>query len=148
MTLAAIAKELNTTTMTIYRRLKRAGITMDQLRDAQTGEVTTYGASVIAGLFDSIRTEAEHEAEHVTTGEAQQDAVTVAVLTERLAAAEDVIRRLEQERDRLITQLEAVNAALAAEQVDRQRERAALLPGPAERPGIFTRLFGRGKDKR
>ena len=69
MTLKAVADELNTTTMTIYRRLKKAGISIDELRDDETGELTTRGASVIASLYRNTgTTPAEQAAQQVITG--------------------------------------------------------------------------------
>ena len=51
MTLAEIARQLNTSTMTVYRRLDKAGVKIADLRDADTGEITAEGVAVIGGLF-------------------------------------------------------------------------------------------------
>lgn len=133
MTITAMAKELNVSTMTVYRRLKKAGIDVDTLRSAD-GELSGAAVSTIAALFDATGT--TDSAPHVTTGDATNDAtgdaVTVAVLEARLEAAADTIKRLEEERNQLRAQLEAVSAALEREQTDRAQERL-LLTGPGEK---------------
>lgn len=150
MTITAIAKQLNTTTMTVYRRLKRAGVNVDDLRDANTGEVTAAGASLIASLFDTTGG-ATQEAQQVITGDATGgatgDTVTVAVLQAKLDAATDTISRLEAERDRLLKQLDAVTAALQTEQADRQHERLLLTGSDGngqQRAHWWQNIFKRG----
>lgn len=136
VTLAALAKQLNTTTMTIYRRLKRNGLTIDDLRDTTTGELTPAGVSTIAALFDGTGgTDAEQEAERGATPVIERDgtgdALAVAVLQAKLDGAAALIEQLTGERDELRRQLAAALAALAAEQTDRQQERR-LLTGATE----------------
>lgn len=147
MTLAELAKQLNTTTMTIYRRLNKRGVKIGDLRDANSGELTPAGASMISGMFDApSATTAEQQqniqAERSETGVAERDetditggdAATVAVLRERVAGLTAVIAQLTDERDQLRAQLAAVTAALAAEQADRQHERR-LLTGGSDQDG-------------
>lgn len=141
MTLTALAAQLNTSTMTIYRRLKRNGVSVDELRDTRTGELTAEGASVIAALFDGQSgTSAEQPAEHGATREAERDktgdALAVAVLEAKLEGAAALIAQLTGERDELRRQLGAALAALATEQGDRQQERR-LLTGASGDPSVF-----------
>ena len=147
MTITAIAKQLNVSTMTIYRRLKRAGVNVDDLRDAKTGEVTAAGASLIASLFDGATQAAQQVITGDATGGATGDAVTVAVLQAKLDAATDTIERLEAERDRLLKQLDAVTAALQTEQADRQHERLLLTGSDGngqQRAHWWQNIFKRG----
>lgn len=140
MTITAIAKRLNVSTMTIYRRLKTAGISADTLRD-ETGDITPAGAGVIASLFDASQNEysttddatadATGAAGVLGAGTVSADAARAAVLEARLEAAADTIKRLEAERDQLRNQLETISAALEREQADRAQERL-LLTGPAD----------------
>lgn len=155
MTLAALAKQLNTSTMTIYRRLKRNGVSIDELRDANTGDLTPAGVSMIAALFDGAGgTSAEQPAEQSVTPVAERDttadALAVAVLEAKLEGAEALIEQLTGERDELRRQLAAALAALAAEQADRQQERHLLTgstadpaaqEGESPRRGWLARLF-------
>ena len=135
MTLAELAKQLNTTTMTIYRRLKKRGVKIGDLRDANSGELTPAGASMIAGMFDApSATTAEQQqniqAERSETGVAERDETAVAaVLRTALAGRDALIKQLEGERDALRAQLDTALAALAAEQADRQQERRLLTGG-------------------
>jgi len=139
VTLTALAEQLNTTTMTIYRRLKRNGLTIDELRNPATGDLTPAGVSTIAALFDATGgTSTEPTAEQGATPETEPaatgDALAVAVLEAKLEGAAALIEQLTGERDELRRQLATALAALAAEQADRQQERR-LLTGAAADPG-------------
>ena len=139
MTLAAIAKELNVSTMTVYRKLRQNGLEIGDLR-GEDGQITAEGASLIASLFDATQaatddiTQAKQVAEH--------DATEVAVLTERLNAAQETISRLENEVTRLSDQLKAMSAALEREQLDRANERLLLTAGNAEEPRTGSQRKG------
>lgn len=144
MTLISLAEQLGTSTMTIYRRLKRNGQNIDELRDPSTGELTQLGISTIAALFDGTgTTAAQQDAQQDATPVTEQgatghnsDVLAVAVLETKLAGAEALIEQLTGERDELRRQLAAALAALAAEQMDRQQERR-LLTGAAD-PGAVS----------
>ena len=141
MTLAAMARQLDTTTMTIYRRLKRKGVDIASLRDDTSRELTPAGMSIIASLFDGqSATAPEPAAEQVITGDSEQGATLytqVCVLQARLDGAEALIEQLTNERDDLRRQLTAALAALATEQADRQQERLLLTDGQQRRRGLF-----------
>ena len=153
MTLTALAEQLNTTTMTIYRRLKRNGLTIEELRDATTGDLTQAGVSTIAALFDATGgTSTEPAAEQAATPETEKsttdrDALAVAVLEAKLEGSAALIEQLTGERDELRRQLAAALTALAAEQADRQQERR-LLTGAAADPGDSLEKYDKDKDNR
>lgn len=162
MTVKAMARQLQVSPMTIYRRLQRQGVNIGDLRDAITGELTAAGVAVIGSLFDaagitaaatggasSAQQVTKQDAEHVITGDQDGDALTVAVLRVQLDAANNRIEILERERDLLISQLNAATAALEREQTDRQHERQLFLTGSdgGQRGGRwFQRLFKRSTD--
>lgn len=143
MTVTAMAKQLNVSTMTIYRRCKRNGVNLDELRDGETNELTSAGVAVIASLFDATapQTTATDDTTQLQQGrnsDAQpmpQDtgpastAVRVAELAATVEGQRVLIETLTSERDELRRQLAAVTAALAAEQADRQAERRLLTGG-------------------
>lgn len=147
MTLAELARQLNTTTMTIYRRLQKRGVTIKELRDADTGEITPAGASIIASMFSVTgTTQAEQAAAQTITGAVERnatgitggDAATVAVLRAQLEGRDAIIAQLRDERDELRRQLATVTAALEREQADRSNERLLLTAGGSEqRRGLF-----------
>ena len=165
MTLKAIADELNTTTMTIYRRLEKKSINIGELRDADTGEITPAGAAVIASLFKNTGTTDDNdrvkqiitdvltgdaqgatgEAAQQTPGSSGTEAAQVAALTATVDGLRALVAQLEGERDELRRQLSQVTAALQAEQADRQQERLALTAGSTDsaqqRRGWLYRLF-------
>lgn len=148
MNLTEIAEQLNTSTMTIYRRLRKAGLNIADLRDEKSGEVTAAGASAIAALFDSphataaervITPDTERDATGTTAATAAQAgqvdtaaAVQIATLTAQVEGLQALIAQLEGERDELRRQLDAVTAALHAEQADRQQERRLLTASTAQ----------------
>lgn len=140
MTLTAIAKQLGVSTMTIYRRCKKNGVNIDELRADEHGEITTAGAAVIASLFDA--TADQRAAEQVATGDVTAtvtqtvttDSMTAAVLQAKLDGAQALIDHLTEERDRLREQVNQLTAALEREQLDRQQERQ-MLTGDSGEPG-------------
>lgn len=138
MTITGMAKELNVSAMTIYRRMKRAGVNVTELRDDATGELTSEGVAVIGNLFSTTGTTT------TTTGSATQPQpapqpaadVEAAVLRAKLDAAEDTVARLDAECERLREQVNTLTEMLRTEQLQRQR----LLPDGQQRRGGL--LFG------
>lgn len=141
MTLTALARELNTTQMTIYRKLKKNGVNIADLRDDATNELTSEGISVISALFDTTTPSNAIEDSNTNATPNNSD-----VLQAQLDGAMALIEQLTGERDELRRQLATVTAALQAEQADRQQERQLLTGGDANgqrRRGFFARLFAR-----
>ena len=144
MTLTEMAKQLNVSAMTIYRKLKKNGVKIDELRDPDTGELTAAGVSVIASLFDATAPQQHVTApqQHVTGDATRLQQVTTddaTVLQAKLDGATALIEQLTSERDDLRKQVAALTAALQREQDDRQAERR-LLTGNVEqhkRGGLF-----------
>jgi len=144
VTVTGIAKALNVSPMTIYRRLKKNGVNVDELRDDVTGELTAAGASIIASMFPNASVTAdENNVPQVATGDSQQTATdgdddvtgnvstVAAVLQARLDGANALIEQLTGERDELRRQLAAATAALEREQDDRRQERLLLTASAA-----------------
>jgi AcrR family transcriptional regulator len=136
MTITGMAKQLGVSTMTIYRRAKKKGVLLDDLRDGETGQLTAAGVAVIASLFDATtpQTALTGDATQIQpryNGDAQtapQGASTAsaAVLQAKLDGMTALVEHLTSERDDLRQQVAALTAALAAEQADRQAERRLL----------------------
>lgn len=136
MTITSMAKQLGVSTMTIYRRAKKNGVLLDDLRDSESGQLTAAGVSVIASLFDAtapqtaitddatqMQLDYNADAQTVLQGPSRASA---AVLQAKLDGMTALIEQLTSERDALREQLAAAQAALAAEQADRQAERRLL----------------------
>ena len=145
MTLTEIAKQLNTTTMTIYRRLDKAGLKIADLRDANTKELTAEGVAVIGSLFDATGQQAAQQADATRTQQAAQPdtqpaEVEAAVLRVKLEASEATVQRLEDEVKRLRGECDRLVSMLEVEQQQRQR---LLTDGNQQRRGIFG-FFKRG----
>ena len=139
MTVTEMAKQLNTTPMTVYRRLKKTGVNIADLRDSVSGELTSSGVAAIAALFDTSTAQSATDTitDDVTrtsqgsnsdTQQAQTaaDAIRIAELVSTVEGQRQLIHQLEAERDSLRQQLSAVTSALMAEQADRQHERQLL----------------------
>ena len=136
MTVVNLARQLGVSTMTIYRRAKKRGIVLNELRDDLTGELTAEGVATLAALFDATGAEmtatrdATRPAQGCNTETQWGDVGGAAVLQARLDGAMALIEQRTSERDDLRRQVEALAAALAAalatEQADRQDERRLL----------------------
>ena len=126
MTLKAIADELGTTTMTIYRRLERSGLTIKELRDDETGEITMDGVGIIASLFkNTTTTESNDAAQQLLTDVLNSNrtgatgstdnttAAQVAALTATVDGLNRLVEQLESERDELRRQLRTVRPSLS-----------------------------------
>lgn len=145
MTITSMAKQLGVSTMTIYRRCKRNGVAIDELRDGATGELTAAGVSVIASMFDATTPQVagtgdaacapqgcNDDAQTVSQGDL---AVQVAALTATVDGLRGLVDQLTGERDELRRQVTALTAALEREQADRQAERRLLTAGDGGEAG-------------
>lgn len=135
MTITGMAKQLGVSTMTVYRRAKKKGVVLDDLRDNETGELTAAGVAVIASLFDATTpqtalTDDATQTQPGYNGDAQTASQAACELLQaRLDGANAVIEQITSERDDLRRQVAALTAALQAEQADRASERRLLTGG-------------------
>lgn len=153
MTLAEMARQLNTSTMTIYRRLDKAGLKIADMRDADTGEITAEGMAVIGGLFTTTgatqpttgaTTTTTTRTQPTTQHDAQPVEVEAAVLRERVQGLTDKLLAVEAERDRLLSQVATLTEMLQNEQRQRQM---LLTDGRQRHGGLFGwRRRNRGTD--
>ena len=151
MTLTELARQLDTSPVTIYRRLKRSGIRVETLRDENTGDLTPAGIQTIAALYDTpgradtpsagaaghdvpAYQDVSPDTDQGVTPVTGPDALPAAVLAARLEGAEALITQLTGERDALRAQLDAALAALQREQDDRRSERRLLTGGADDDP--------------
>lgn len=143
MTLAEMARQLNTSTMTIYRRLDKAGLKIADMRDADTGEITAEGMAVIGGLFTTTgaTTTTTTRTQPTTQHDAQPADVEAAVLRERCKALEDTVQRLDAECERLRVERDKLLSMMESE----QQARTLLLTGRQRRGGgLFGWFKSRG----
>jgi hypothetical protein len=149
VTLAEMARQLNTSTMTIYRRLDKAGLKIADMRDADTGEITAEGMAVIGGLFTTTgatqpttvtTTNGTTRTQPTTQHDAQPADVEAAVLRERCKALEDTVQRLDAECERLRVERDKLLAMLESE----QQARTLLLTDGRQRRGLFGWFKSRG----
>lgn len=144
MKLSKLSKQLGVTPMTVYRRLEKKGININELRDGPRGELTSAGVATIAALFDTTTPQTALTGDVTTTQPGYNSTgkgdITgpldgpAAVLQAKLDGANALIEQLTSERDALREQLAATQALLAAEQADRGQERRLLTGGDAQ-PG-------------
>lgn len=145
MTIVEMAKELGVAPMTVYRRLKRKGLAVADLRDADGG-LTAEGVAAIASLFDATFPQRAPQADATQTQpaaqpDAQRETETAAVLAAKLDAANETIRRLDAEIELLRGQVSTLTGLLQAEQSTAQR---LLTDGRRAGGGLFGWLR-RGK---
>ena len=131
-----MAESLHTTPMTIYRKLKAAGIDVKALRDAQTKELTGEGITLIGSLFDGATdvTQAD-ESDVISAQQATEQAIQIARLTAQVEGLTAQVELLKDERERLRRELDAAH--------EERREAQRLLTTSEPRKSWIARLFGR-----
>lgn len=102
MNVTDMVKRLGISKPTLYKRVKLAGLNLDDLRDKDTGELTESGASALAALFD--------DKTPVLTEKRERQALTVDA---DLLAARQQIDSLRRENDLLREMIAAKDAELA-----------------------------------
>lgn len=154
MTIKQAAEKYGITFQAVYSRLKKEGISLEMLKDAETGELTADAEIVLDKLFDKER-QHKHSNFNSTIERLQDDIKRLNAenveLVEKLKRLENENAELKQERERLLT---------IAQQAQELHKAALerLLPPPVDntaavdlggsgaqvkRGGLFTRLFGR-----
>ena len=148
MTVKEVARSLGVSTMTLYRRLGKAGLKIEELRD-ENGVLTAEGVATIGQLFAETSVPQTESTESVTSSQQVSQQVTqpaevaVEVLKVKLEAAEATVERLTEERDRLLVERDRLLAMLEAEQMTRQK---LLTDGNQQRRGWFWWVRRRGGD--
>lgn len=153
MNVTQLAKHLGISKPTLYKRVKDAGLQLDDLRDKATGELTAQGAGVISALFDD-KTPAPTEAskasqyKHLTQVDAE-----ILVLRAQLAEAEkridlltSILAAREAELQRMTTDLEAWRAK--AQEVD-VKQLLLTTAAATRRRGLFDAIraaFGKNDE--
>ena len=153
MTIKQAAEKYGISVQAIYSRLKKNGIKLETLKDADTGELTADAEIVLDKLFKDKQQ--KHSSFNSTIERLQEDVKRLNVenveLVEKLKRLENENAELKQERERLLR---------IAQQAQELHKAALerLLPPPADntaaegqgaegqqvkRGGLFTRLFGR-----
>lgn len=151
MTVTEIASRLNVTTMTVYRRLKKAGLNIADYRD-ESNNLTADGVAIIGNLFNgtdaitgdtTTTTDDVTQVEHETQPDTQllETAVKLAELTAKLDGLKATLEQVQDERDRLRVQVDTLTQMLQAEQ--QQRERLLLASGtvPGTEPATTSRRW-------
>ena len=134
MTITGIARDLNVSPMTVYRKCRKNGVDLGSLRD-KNGKISQHGASVIASLFDATGEQDPQTSDSPANNVSQ--AVEIAVLRERVTALSDQLKAVYDERDRLREQVDRLTGLLEAEQRQRQQ---LLTDGSQQRRGLFAWL--------
>lgn len=154
MTIKQAAEGYNISVQAIYSRLKKEGIALETLKDADTGELTADAEVVLDKLFKDKQQ--KHSSLNSTIerlqGEIKRLNVENVELVEKLKRLENENAELKQERERLLTiaqQAQELHKAalerLLPPPVDNTATEGQSVTGAqAKRGGLFARLFGRG----
>jgi len=154
MTIKQAAEGYNISVQAIYSRLKKEGIALETLKDADTGELTANAEVILDKLFKDKQQ--KHSSLNSTIERLQEDIKRLNVenveLVEKLKRLENENAELKQERERLLTiaqQAQELHKAalerLLPPPVDNTTPEGQSVTGAqAKRGGLFTRLFGRG----
>ena len=145
MNITGMAKHLGTSKPTLYKRVKDAGLNLDELRDKDTGELTEKGYSAIAALFDDktpVLTEAKRghaEKNPVFTDEFAESQAEIAVLQREV----ELLREMLAAKDAELKRAEDTVAAWR-QMAERAQEAQLLLTASADtkRRGLMEAIRG------
>lgn len=134
MNVTQLAKHLGISKPTLYKRVKDAGLQLDDLRDKTTGELTAQGAATIAALFDD-KTPVPAETPNARLTQLDADLLIVRGQLDAAQRECDLLREVLAAKDaeiqRLTTDLEAWRAK--AQEIDVQQLLLATAAAPRRR---------------
>ncbi|MBQ2756041.1 MAG: hypothetical protein IJF27_05165 [Oscillospiraceae bacterium] len=140
MTIAEIAASLGVSKQAVYQKIKRAGLSVNTLKDHNTGEFTDEGAQTIVNLFNNtprpnidVSTPSVEQVETINALNNDIDRLNIEV--DRL---NDLVEQLTNERDFLREAL--LQAQKSADQAQQLQAMTLTKLLPAPRPGIAERL--------
>lgn len=117
MTINELASELNVSTQAIYQRLKRAGFTVDSLKDpnkpTNSGILSDAGISIIRSLYSKVTNVSTPT--NIQQPAAPADADAINQLVNQLNTLTAERDHLTAERDRLAADNAALTAAASAD---------------------------------
>ena len=151
MTVTDMVKHLGVSKPTLYKRVKLAGLNLDDLRDKDTGELTESGASALAALFDD-KTPVLTERRERQASTVDADLLAARQQIESLRRENDLLREMIAAKDAELTRLCADLEAWRAKAQEVNVHQLLLTMAAAEEPrrrGIWARIrstFG-GKDE-
>lgn len=138
MNVTQLAKHLGISKPTLYKRVKDAGLQLDDLRNTQTGELTQHGVESISALFDdNVQPRKDvkptpHNAEMlVLRGQVEAAQRENDLLREMLAAKDAELQRMTAEVQRMAVDLEAWRTK--AQEIDVQQLLLATAAAPRRR---------------
>lgn len=159
MTFTELSRELGVTPQAIYKRLQRASISLTEVKDEKTGELSVDGADRIRLLFrnsPSINRRTQEVKEIALSGSSKTALIQLNIeqgaQIERLKGENDVLRadldEWKERYDRLLQlsftlRADMVKAQQAAPVQPIQQEETTEQPQPAEqkKAGFFARIF-------
>lgn len=140
MTIAEIAASLGVSKQAVYQKIKRAGLSVNALKDHNTGEFTDKGAQTIVNLFNNtprpnvdVSTPSVEQVETINALNNDIDRLNIEV--DRL---NNLVEQLTNERDFLREAL--LQAQKSADQAQQLQAMTLTKLLPAPRPGIAERL--------
>ena len=138
MNVTQLAKHLGISKPTLYKRVKDAGLQLDDLRDSATGELTAQGAATISALFDDktpVTTEARNAAQYRRLTQVDAELLIVRDQLDAAKRENDLLREVLAAKDaeiqHLKTDLEAWRSK--AQEIDVQQLLLATAAAPRRR---------------
>lgn len=132
MNMTQIAKQVGTSKPTLYKRIKDAGLNVDDLRNAQTNELTQYGIQVITALFENDAVKQKKD----TIDDTALLTAQIDAQRREIELLKMVIDAKEAEIKRLVVDLEAWRAK--AQEIDMRQ--LLLTTAAAHKPGMLERV--------
>ena len=139
MNVTQLAKHLGISKPTLYKRVKDAGLQLDDLRNTQTGELTQYGVETISALFDGSTQQRKDDTPTTDGGELAAMRVQLDGMKRENDLLREMLAAKDAELQRMAVDLDARRTK--AQEIDVQQRLLATAAAPRRR-GLLDALKG------
>lgn len=139
MNVTQLAKHLGISKPTLYKRVKDAGLQLDDLRNTQTGELTQYGVETISALFDGSTQQRKDDTPTTDGGELAAMRVQLDGMKRENDLLREMLAAKDAELQRMAVDLDAWRTK--AQEIDVQQLLLATAAAPRRR-GLLDAIKG------
>lgn len=139
MNVTQLAKHLGISKPTLYKRVKDAGLQLDDLRNTKTGELTQHGVETISAMFDGSAQQRKDDTHATDDGELTAMRAQLDGMKRENDLLREMLAAKDAELQRMTVDLEAWRSK--AQEIDVQQLLLATAAAPRRR-GLLDAIKG------